>query len=441
MTSLEQQIRSLWGNRGDWNQGGIDRAAELARLFEANGISDVSQLGLGDVTRPRFVSRQVGGGTGQDAAFENDVEDTQFRQLLSGDRRLGFLGNVNSDNGLSKVGEQDYIGDMGLGDLLGWSSAGHGNVSYLAGTDPKTGQFYVRPQWGSSSDAGTAQDIVKGIATVLGAGYLGGAFGAEGAGGAAGAAGMSPAEQAAFLEANMGAGAPGAGWGSAAGGAGGGAGLTPWEVTDDFGLQFINAGGPEAVNPLSNVKFDLSFADPAAANFGADPFATLGANAGGAGFGGLGSNTLLGMGGMADMSPVSLGGLSGLGALEGAGVWDSIKNAIPSGLGNVVAPLLGAVAGAQGSDPQTQTNQRKLDPRLDAVMFGQNGQGGLLSRVMDFVNNNPTGMNADMTAASNNQRALLNDPRVWGGLSNVYTQSQDLLNQPVARNPFANWRP
>lgn len=432
MTSVEQQILALWGNRGDWNQGGINRAAELARLFEANGITGLSQLGLGDVTRPRFVSRQVGGGTGQDAAFENGVEDTQFRQLLSGDRKLGFLGNVNSDNGLSKVGEQDYIGDQGLGDLLGWSSAGHGNVSYILDTDPKTGQVYVRPQWGSSSDAGDAQDIAKGIATVLGAGYLGGAFGAEGAGGAAGAAGMSPAEHAAFLEANMGAGAPGAGWGSAAGGAGGGAGLTPWAASDDFGLQFINgAGDMGAETGLYN---GTSMAN---ATGGLTPAAlegTLGTP--GYGMAGAAGGASLGI------SPLLNGAGSGL-PFEGAspGLLDSLKSMLPNNLGSLVAPLLGAVAGAQGGDPQTQTNQRKLDPRLDAVMFGQNGQGGLLSRVVDFVNANPTGMNADMTAASNNQRALLNDPRVWGGLSNVYGQSQDLLNQGAARNPFANWRP
>lgn len=434
MTGVEQQIRALWGNRGDWNQGGINRASELARLFEANGITDLSQLGLGDVTRPRFVSRQVGGGTGQDAAFENGVEDTQYRQLLSGDRKLGFLGDINNDNSLSKVGEQDYIGDVGLGDLLGWSSAGHGNVSYIAGKDPKTGQFYVWPQWGSSSDAGDAQDIAKGIATVLSAGALGGAFGGgsmfgEGAAAGAGAGGMSGQELASFLEANMGAGAPGAGWGSAAAGGGG---LTPWAATDDFGLQFINgAGDMGAETGLYN---GTSMAN---ATGGLTPAAlegTLGTP--GYGMAGAAGGASLGI------SPLLNGAGSGL-PFEGAspGLLDSLKSMLPNNLGSVVAPLLGAVAGAQGGDPQTQTNQRKLDPRLDALMFGQNGQGGLLSRVMDFVNNNPTGMNADMTAASNNQRALLNDPRVWGGLSNVYGQSQDLLNQGVARNPFANWRP
>jgi hypothetical protein len=103
--------------------------------------------------------------------------------------------------------------------------------------------------------------------------------------------------------------------------------------------------------------------------------------------------------------------------------------------------LLGGLAGAQGGDDKTQTNERRLDPRLDAAIFGGNGQDGLLSRVLGFANANPTGQNATMQQASAQQKALLNDPRVWGGLSNIYNQSQGLLNQGVAPNPFANWRP
>jgi hypothetical protein len=55
--------------------------------------------------------------------------------------------------------------------------------------------------------------------------------------------------------------------------------------------------------------------------------------------------------------------------------------------GNGLGSLLGGVLGAVDSNkqPDSQTNSQKLDPRFDAMMFGQNGQDGLLGQYAGYL--------------------------------------------------------
>lgn len=196
---LAEQIRNLYGNRGDWNYGGIDRAAELADLLQKQGITDVSKIALQKGTRQE--QQFSGGEDGQMNAV-----DLPANQVLFGDKRIGFAGDYNNDNTYGTNAGSYLQGD----NTLGWSARGHGNVTYKVGTDAQ-GNNYLMPEWGSSSDMKDVRDAAKAAAVIAAMAYgvplLGEAVGAAG-GTAAAAAPITDAATAAFLEANMGALAP-----------------------------------------------------------------------------------------------------------------------------------------------------------------------------------------------------------------------------------------
>lgn len=245
--SLADQIRAKWGSTGDWNQGGIDRASELAAILSANDVTNLSDLSFNQYKWTPDV--QILTGDAGDGSYLPNPAVDQI-QASYGGRALGYLGDFNND-GTVTAGPAWADGDpVNRGDqkAIAWSARGHGNVSFVPVKDPNTGEVVIRPVWGSSKQ-GTYDDI-RGLATVAAA-ALGGYYGLEGsalgaseaaglsgldaaaldmagssgsmfggvgagAGSAAGATGMSAAEQAAFLEANAGAMAPGAGMPGAA---------------------------------------------------------------------------------------------------------------------------------------------------------------------------------------------------------------------------------
>jgi len=175
LQALTAQIRALYGSRGDWSQGGIDRAQELATLLLNRGITDVSQIGLDN------------------------------GQATFGDKRIGFAGDYNNDNTYgSKVSDQ-----LQDGNRIGWSARGDGNVSYKVGTDAQ-GQNYLTPEWGSSSDMGKVRNALKAAAAMAAMYYglpmLGGEAAAAGAGSTVGLTGAEAAAMGAFDAAATGAG-------------------------------------------------------------------------------------------------------------------------------------------------------------------------------------------------------------------------------------------
>lgn len=190
---LAEQIRNLYGNRGDWNYGGIDRAAELADLLQKQGVTDVSKIALQKGTRQES--------TGSADDFGNFFyTDVPANQVLFGDKRIGFAGDYGNDNTYGSKASEYLVGD----NTLGWSARGHGNVTYKVGTDVQ-GNNYLMPEWGSSSDMKDVRDAAK-VAVVMaamayGVPMLGEAAGAAGAGEAAAAgsltAGVTPASVAA----------------------------------------------------------------------------------------------------------------------------------------------------------------------------------------------------------------------------------------------------
>ena len=190
--TLEEQIRQRWGQYGNWQSADQNQAAALARLFEANGITDLSKLS--------FKKREYEA-PGQEWETEagmvrtDPAKRTTF-DVLYGDQNLGFLGDINRDGSLSKLAK-DYIADGSgpqltdrgdNGPILGWSSRGGGNTNFNLVENPQTGEIVVMPNWGSSK-TGTYNDI-RGIASILG--LAAGAYyaPAEGVAGAAAQGGL-----------------------------------------------------------------------------------------------------------------------------------------------------------------------------------------------------------------------------------------------------------
>lgn len=193
--TLAEQIRSLYGRYGDWDQGGIDRAQELADLLQKQGITDVSQIRLLSNTRQEM--QNIGGESdGQMTLVETPINQVQF-----GDRTLGFVGDYNNDDTFGS-NVSDYLQE---GNVIAWSARGKGNVKYRIGTDAQ-GNTYLAPEWNSSSDMDTVRDLGKFALMAAGLHYgLPMLSGAEGAGlfgteSVLGSAGIGGAEGAAFAD-------------------------------------------------------------------------------------------------------------------------------------------------------------------------------------------------------------------------------------------------
>lgn len=83
----------------------------------------------------------------------------------------------------------------------------------------------------------------------------------------------------------------------------------------------------------------------------------------------------------AGTATMGAGGAGGLGGLGGAGGLGSVGSALGSvgsalggsgGLLGLAGPLIGGLAGAQGQE-DSQTQERRMDPRLDNYVYGANG--------------------------------------------------------------------
>jgi len=180
--SLADQILQRWGRYGDWRSADQDQAADLARLFEANGISDLGKL--------QFAPRQyeIAPNTWETEAgtlSDGGAKGTAFDVTYDG-RPVSFLGDINRDGAVEmKSGGEFGQGRGSLrgdGNLLGWSARGGGNTSFFLRQDPSTGQTVVVPTWGSSS-AETYGDLrgIASIAALAAGGHYAGAGGTTGA--------------------------------------------------------------------------------------------------------------------------------------------------------------------------------------------------------------------------------------------------------------------
>lgn len=166
--------------------------------------------------------------------------------------------------------------------------------------------------------------------------------------------------------------------------------------------------------------------------------AALEASLGTAGYGAAGTagGTALGISGALNGAGAGLpfAGAAG-GAAAGGGLLSSLGSA--AGIGQALAPILGAVAGSQSTPGQQVTNQKTLDPRIDAMVFGKDGAGGLLSDASSWYQANKSGQNDTMRQANSQLTGLLTDPRVMQGLYTQGGAGLGMMQGGVAANPFS----
>ena len=204
LPDMRTQIMNRWGSNPNWNNPSVDLAGDLARLFEANGISDLSKLNFKKREYETPVQEwETESGTQRTGGSKRTTFD-----VLYGDQNLGFLGDINRDGSLSKLAK-DYLADGSgpqltdrgdNGPIIGWSSRGSGHTNFNLVENPQTGEIVVAPTWGSSK-TNTFNDI-RGIGSILGL-AAGAYYGlGAGAGTGAGAGAGAGAEQVALMAAN-----------------------------------------------------------------------------------------------------------------------------------------------------------------------------------------------------------------------------------------------
>lgn len=192
-----------------------------------------------------------------------------------------------------------------------------------------------------------------------------------------------------------------------------------WEVAN--GLP----GGEAGLSPFGNTSGALQYQAPSA------------------------GDVLNGSGNWWSDASVTLNGAGQAGSASG-GLIDQIKNStIGKGIGQVadmvgggtnLAGLVGAVAGGLGggSGDNTATSQNKMDPRMDAYVYGTgpNDPNSYLGQLLAKYKANPSGINATMQQGLDASKAALNDPNYAQSYTQMRNFGTGLLSQPMAGNPF-----
>lgn len=105
----------------------------------------------------------------------------------------------------------------------------------------------------------------------------------------------------------------------------------------------------------------------------------------------------------------------------------------------IAGPIIGSVVGGLlGGDEQTQTQERKMDPRMDKYVYGANGDGGLLGTAYSLMQKQMKtgGLNPLQQAGMEMQRQFLMSPQYQQGYGNMMSLGQSLMGAGVAGNPF-----
>ena len=453
--TLQDQIRQRWGQYGDWAAAGQDQVDALARLLQSNGVNNLDNFRLQarEYTTPE---RQMRYGGDAEEVFTMPGESGTTFDAFNGDQQLGFLGDINSDGSYtSRNRDVDGVGKLqGGSNLLGWSSAGHGNTSFKVAKGPN-GEPVVVPVWGSSSQQ--TYDDLRGIASILtlaAGGYYARAGGATGAvangalqGYGTAVAGNMIANPDGDVNSLAKSGLTGAAAGALSGGikaygadqgwnpattravqGGANAALRGGDGGDILkgaalsGAQsYFGGGAGSQVNQGADIggkAMDFNFDPNWDYSGGGGNFDLTGWNAGGADngsfdFSGLNMDGNYGL----NFSDTSLADyLANNG--QGNGIWKSIANAFSKdgngggGLGSLLPMLLGAGMGAMGGKDQQQTNSRApwepMQPYLKALAqegadlyakykaqpFSQAQQNayGNIGGLLDLVNANAGGL-------------------------------------------------
>lgn len=263
---------------------------------------------------------------------------------------------------------------------------------------------------GSDESTGNMFRRAAKLAAVMGTAYLGG-VGLEGLAGGAGAS---------------------AGAGSLT------AGITPEAVAA------FEAGLPSAAGSLTAAGAGAAeLGGAAAADFGIGGGAmhlTPAAMEAGLGTAGYGYNAGAAASGM--FNPATIGAGAGLtfgpgagGASAGTSLTKLATDAAGNLGGRAIGGLLGAASGVANSGDKTQTSQQRLDPRMEAMLYGADGKSGYLGAATDWFNQNKGG-NPLMLQGAQMMADHYRSPQYTQGYNAMRDAGLGLLGTPRAGNPF-----
>lgn len=145
-SGLSKQISDYWkALKIDPTMKGINRADELARLLQAQGITefDPTKFGLKEtkIMDPEYTQEGEAGSVTIPAA------ERILKQLTYGDKTFGVLGGYGSKGEFDPRTEEFIRAN----NALATSYAGEGQVQYVPVQD-KQGNVIIVPKWASSSD-------------------------------------------------------------------------------------------------------------------------------------------------------------------------------------------------------------------------------------------------------------------------------------------------
>jgi hypothetical protein len=138
--------------------------------------------------------------------------------------------------------------------------------------------------------------------------------------------------------------------------------------------------------------------------------------------GGVATATGMANGGVAALN--SLGAVGGTSAFGGSSLYDNVKQV--KNLYDTGKSLLGGgnTRGGGNMANGTSTTSSQIDPRMQNILYGQNGQGGYLDKLQTAGN---TGINGGLNAAGQNADSYLR-----------WHSGQDMENMSTAANGLMN---
>lgn len=110
-----------------------------------------------------------------------------------------------------------------------------------------------------------------------------------------------------------------------------------------------------------------------------------------------------------------------------------------AGIGAIAGPVIGGLMGGQESGQQ-QTQKQELDPRMQALLYGSEGNPGLLGDTDNLRRQQLAqgGLNNMQHQGLEMQRQTLMSPQYTQGFGQMQAMGSQLMNAGVAGNPFGN---
>jgi hypothetical protein len=313
-----------------------------------------------------------------------------YEDIIAQALRAGFGPGMGGNPGMARVGQYqvnpyfEMTGqteqDPGTSRQMGYTiSAPLGGTTYRSDVVDMGGNLQRSNVHNAESDKYGVGDMAKLAAFAVGANALGSALGQNSMFSSGGLLGGGQAASAGAGE------AAGAGFGIG----GGGSTLTPAAIEAGLGTAGYGTNAAAAASGMFNP-------------------ATIGAGAG------------LAFGpGAAAAGSAAAGGLGALGSLSG----------------KAIGGLLGAAAGAANSGDKQQTSQQRLDPRMEALLYGADGKGGYLGAATDWFNQNKGG-NPLMLQGAQMMADYYKSPQYTEGYNTLRNTGLGLLGSGMAGNPF-----